>query len=92
MIENLLVTVANSTSIDLAKLPEELQLYGNDKKIESAATDATWSGANRNVKVHNCIPIKSITNVRIICDIINKINISKEMSEVLKLLKIFIQY
>lgn len=44
----------------------------------------------RNVKVPNCIPIKSVTNVRTICDIMNEINISKEMlSEVLKLLKIF---
>lgn len=43
----------------------------------------------RNVKVPNRIPTKSVTNVRIICDIMNEINISKEMSEVLKLLKIF---
>ena len=93
MIETLLVTAANSTSTDLGELPEELKLYENDidlKKLKTQLQMFPDLVQTRNVKVPNCIPIKSVTNVRTICDIMNEINISKEMlSEVLKLLKIF---
>ena len=93
MIETLLVTAANSTSIDLGELPEELKLYENDidlKKLKTQLQMLPDLVQTRNVKIPNCIPIKSVTNVRTICDIMNEINISKEMlSEVLKLLKIF---
>jgi hypothetical protein len=92
MIETLLVTAANSTTIDL-ELPEELQLYENDIDLNKLKTQLQMLPdfvQTRNVKIPNCIPIKSISNVRTICDIMNEINISKEMlSEVLKLLKIF---
>ena len=93
MIEILLVTAAKSTSIDLGEPPEELNLYKNDidlKKLKIQLQMLPDLVRTRNVKVPNCIPIKSITNVRTICDIMNETNISKEMlSEVLKLLKVF---
>lgn len=62
--------------VDLSKLKTQLQMLPNLVRT-------------RNVKVPNCIPIKSVTNVRTICDVVNEININKEMlSEVLRLLKI----
>ena len=94
MIETLLVTAANSTSIDL-EIPKELHLYENDVDLSKLKTQVQMLPdlvRTRNVKVPNCIPIKSEINVRTICEIMNEINISKEMlSEVLKLklLKIF---
>lgn len=90
MIETLLVTAANSTFIDL-EIPEELHLYENDVDLSKLKTQLEMLPAlvrTRNVKVPNCIPIKSVT-VRTIGDM-NEINIGKEMlSEVLKLLRIF---
>ena len=38
MIETLLVTAANSTSIDLGELPEELKLYENDIDLKKLKT------------------------------------------------------
>ena len=93
MMEKLLMTAANNTSIDLGELPEEMQLYKNDidlQKLKHQLQMLPDLIRTRNVNVPNCIPIKSVTNVRTICDIMNEINMSKEMlSEVLKLLKIY---
>ena len=102
MIESLLVPAANSTAIDLGKHPEELQLYENDIDLKKLKTQLQMLPRvyillmlpdlvkTRNVKVPNCIPIKSVTNVRTLFDIMNEIDISMKMlSEVLKPLKIF---
>ena len=44
----------------------------------------------RNMKIPNCVPIKRVTNVQTLCDVMNEISMSKEMfSEVHRLLKIF---
>ena len=91
--EKLLMTAANNTSIDLGQLPEEMQLHKNDIDLQKLKHQLQMQPdliRTRNVNVPNCIPIKSVTNVRTICDIMNEINMSKEMlSEVLKLLKIY---
>ncbi len=74
-------------------LPEELQLYRNDIDVQRLKTQLLMLPdliRTRNLKLPNHLPVKRVTNVRTICDIMNEIGISKDMlSEVLRLLKIF---
>lgn len=92
VMEKLLLNAANRTCIELGELPEELELYKSDVDLPKLKTQLQMLPdliRTRNVKVPNCVPIKRVTNVQTICDIMNEVNMSKEMSEVFRLLKIF---
>ena len=94
VLEKVLLDAANGTSgFESGELPEELNLHRNDVDLLRLKTQLLMLPdliRTRNLKLPNCLPIKRVTNVRTICDIMNEIGISKEMlSEVLRLLNFF---
>ena len=91
MIENVLIHATNQT--DIGDLPAEIKMYENDVDLIKLKIQLQMLPdllRTRNTKIPNCIPIKRVTNVQTLCDVMNEVSMSKEMfSEVHKLLKIF---
>ena len=83
VIEKVLLDVANGAqSFGSGEFPEELQLYRNDVDMHRLKAQLLMLPdliRTRNSKLSNSVPIKRVTNVRTICDIMNEISISKEM-------------
>ena len=87
-------TVTNGKStIGSGELPEELQLYKNDIDLAKLKLQLLMLPdliRTRNTKNPNTVPVKKVTNVRTICEIMNDVGIGKEiLSEVFRLLQIF---
>ena len=92
VLEKVLMDYANGiTAFCSTKLPHEFDLYKDDLDLSKLKTQLSMLPdliVTRNSR--NSVPIKKVTIVRTICDIINETNDGREMlSEVIKLLKIF---
>ena len=95
VLEKLLLDSANGTStLATGELPEELQLYKNDIDLAKLKLQLLMLPdliRTRNSKSPNTVPIKKVTNVRTISEVVNDVGIGKEMlSEVFRLLQIFL--
>lgn len=94
VVERLLLEAANGTLNVCDQIPEELQLYKSDINLERMKTQLLMLPdliRTRNTKLDNTVPIKKVTNIVTLCDIMNEITVSKDMlSEVFRLLKIFL--
>ena len=92
VLEKVLMDYANGiTAFCSTELPHEFDLYKDDLDLSKLKTQLSMLPdliVTRNTR--NSVPIKKVTNVRTICDIINETSVGREMlSEVIKLLKIF---
>jgi len=66
------------SDLDLPRLKVQLQMLPDLNRT-------------RNIKLPNSVPIKEVTNVRTLCDLIHKVSMSKEMlSEVVHLIRFFL--
>ena len=93
VLEKVLLDSANGESnLESADFPEEFQLYKSDVDLAKLKTQLLMLPdliKTRNLKV-NSPPIRKVTNVRTICDIMNEVGVAKELfSEVFRLLLIF---
>jgi len=86
-----LLDAANGTFS--GELPQELQMYKNDIDLTRLKVQLQMMPdliRTRNQLPTNLVPIKKVTNVRTICDVMNDVSVSKDMlSQVHRLLKIF---
>ena len=74
---NFLKRYSSWSDLDLPRLKVQLQMLPDFIRT-------------RNIKLPNSTPIKKVTNVRMLCDLINEVSISKEMlSEVVCLIQFF---
>ena len=95
MIEKLLIHATNRTDVEIGigDIPADLKLYEKDADLGKLKVQLQMLPdqiRTRNTKIPNCVPIKRVTNVQTLCDVMNEISMSKEMfSEVHRLLKIF---
>ena len=95
MIEKLLIHVTNRTDVEIGigDIPVDLKLYEKDVDLGKLKIQLQMLPdliRTRNMKIPNCVPIKRVTNVQTLSDVMNEISMSKEMfSEVHRLLKIF---
>ena len=91
VIERVLLDAANGTFS--GELPQELQMYKNDIDLTRLKVQLQMMPdliRTRNQLPTNLVPIKKVTNVRTICDVMNDVSVSKDMlSQVHRLLKIF---
>jgi len=91
VIERVLLDAANGTFS--GELPQELQMYKNDIDLTRVKVQLQMMPdliRTRNQLPTNLVPIKKVTNVRTICDVMNDVSVSKDMlSQVHRLLKIF---
>ena len=90
ILEKVLLDSVNNTFCS-SELPEEFAIYKSDLdlsrlKVQLSMLPDLIATHNTNSK----IPIKKVTNVRTICDVIKETSTGKEMfSEIIKMLKIF---
>ena len=74
-------------------LPQDLKLYEKDVNLPKLKIQLQMLPdliRTQNQKLTSSPPIKKVTNLRTICDVINEVSLSKDMfSEVVCLLKIF---
>ena len=89
ILEKVLMDYANGiTAFCSTELPHEFDLYKDDLDLSKLKTQLSMLPdliVTRNTR--NSVPIKKVTNVRTICDIINETSVGREMlSEVIKLL------
>ena len=95
MIEKLLIHATNRTDVEIGigDIPADLKLYEKDVDLGKLKIQLQMLPdliRTRNMKIPNCVPIKRVTNVQTLFDVMNEISMSKEMfSEVHGLLKIF---
>ena len=94
VLEKILLDSANGESgLESADFPEEFQLYNGDVDLAKLKTQLLMLPdliKTRNLKYVNSLPIKKVTNVRTICDIMSEVGVAKELfSEVFRLLQIF---
>ena len=95
MIEKLLIHATNRTDVEIGigDIPADLKLYEKDVDLGTLKIQLQMLPdliRTRNTKIPNCVPIKRVTNVQTLSDVMNEISMSKEMfSEVHRLLKIF---
>lgn len=87
MIEQTLLVAANGGDV------EDLQMYKNDLDLKRLHTQLLMLPdliRTRNTKLSSDVPIRKVTNVRTICDVMKEVQVGKEMlSQVVRLLKIF---
>ena len=89
-IEKMLLAAANGNP---EQVPDELQIYKNDLHLARLQVQLQMLPDlihTRNLKLTSDIPIRRVTTVRTLCEVMNEVSISKSMfSEVLRLMKIF---
>ena len=77
----------------LEQVPDDFQIYKNDLDLARLQIQLQMLPdliRTRNMKLSNDIPIRKVTNVRTLCEVMNEVPMSKGMfSEVLRLIKIF---
>ena len=77
----------------LEQVPDDFQIYKNDLDLARLQIQLQILPdliRTRNMKLSNDIPIRKVTNVRTLCEVMNEVPMSKGMfSEVLRLIKIF---
>ena len=82
VIERVLCDAANGTFS--GELPQELQMYKNDIDLTRLKVQLQMMPdliRTRNQLPTNLVPIKKVTNVRTICDVMNDVSASKDMLE-----------
>ena len=93
MIEKLLIHATNQTDVEIEDLPADLKMYEKDVDLGKLKIQLHMLPdliRTRNMKIPNCVPIKRVTNVQTLCDVMNEVSMSKAMfSEVHRLLKLF---
>lgn len=93
LIEKVLLSAANGQLASSDALSDELKVYENDINLPRLSIQLQMLPdliRTRNRMGTTAIPIKEVTNLRTLCDIINELSISKEMFlEVIRFLKIF---
>ena len=89
-IEKMLLAAVNGNP---EQVPDELQIYKNDLDLARLQVQLQMLPDlihTRNLKLTSDIPIRRVTTVRTLCEVMNDVSISKSMfSEVLHLMKIF---
>ena len=77
----------------LEQVPDDFQIYKGDLDLARLHIQLQMLPdliRTRNMKLTNDIPIRKVTNVRTLCEVMNEVPMSKAMfSEVLRLIKIF---
>ena len=77
----------------LEQVPDDFQIYKGDLDLARLHIQLQMLPdliRTRNMKLTNDIPIRKVTNVRTLCEVMNEVPMSKGMfSEVLRLIKIF---